>query len=61
MGKALFYVISKRLACCQSDEEVRDEWNRIWDEIIMIHRSFVDNNTCRVPVEDNGVKVFEDL
>jgi len=51
MGKTLFYVIGRRLAKCDSEVEERREWQHIFDEIIMYHRSFEDNNKS-VPVRD---------
>lgn len=54
MGKTLFYVIGKRLAKCESEAEEGREWQRIFDEIVSYHRSFEDNNTSRIPVEDVG-------
>lgn len=44
MGTTLFYLISKRLECCESEEDERREWQRIFDEVCSYHRSFEDNN-----------------
>jgi len=54
MGRELFYLLSKRLEPCCSEEEISEEWNRIWDEVLSFHRSFIDNNKPVVPVENHG-------
>jgi len=43
MGKELLYLINKRLEHCCSFDDVLDEWERIMEEIIVYHDTYLDN------------------
>ena len=53
MGRELFYLLSKRLEPCCTEEEIVKEWNRIWDEVVLFHRTYIDNDKPVVPVESH--------
>ena len=51
MGKELLYLINKRLEHCCSFDDVLDEWEKIMEEIIVYHDTYLDNYKPVVPVE----------
>ena len=54
----MFYLIAEELEGCVSDDDIVEMWNSIWDDMIRLHRSFVDNNDVMIPPHERSRMVF---